>query len=126
MSETNNKKIFAIVLEYDDFIKLPEEKRRKMLAEERVEWRVYIPREKVDFLTPKEREQLKGFKITHMEPLKIRTFSPKEMFPEPKEIPVLIDNEFKSKHDKRAERRRLKRMVPLKMGVINTKRKGGR
>ena len=119
-------KIFAIILEYSDFIKIPEEKRRKMLAEERVEWRVYIPREKGNLLSAEEREQLEGFKITHVEPLKVRTFSSQEMFPVPKEIPVLIDTEKQSKHEKRAERQRLKRMVPLKMGVVNSKRKGGR
>lgn len=126
MFETSEKKIIAFVVEYGDFLKLPEEKRQKMRAEKRVEWRVYIPRERADLLTPAEMEQLNGFKITHIEPVKIRTFSPKEMFPVPKEMPVLIDTEKQSKHEKRAERQRLKRMVPLKIGVVNNKRKGGR
>ena len=125
MSNTD-KKIFAVILDYDDFRNMSEERRLKMLEHKDVEWRVYIPREKVDFLTPKEREQLKGFKITHIEPIKIRTYTAKELFTMPKETPVLIDNEFKSKHDKRAERQRLKRSIPLKIGVINTKKKGGR
>jgi len=125
MSNTD-KKIFAVILDYDDFRNMSEERRLKMLEHKDVEWRVYIPREKVDFLTPKEREQLNGFKITHIEPIKIRTYTAKELFTMPKETPVLIDNEFKSKHDKRAERQRLKRSIPLKIGVINTKKKGGR
>ena len=125
MSNTD-KKIFAVILDYDDFRNMSEERRLKMLEHKDVEWRVYIPREKVDSLTPKEREQLKGFKITHTEPIKIRTYTAKELFTMPKETPVLIDNEFKSKHDKRAERQRLKRSIPLKIGIVNTKRKGGR
>lgn len=120
------KKVFAIILDYEYFKKLPEEKIEKMLAEKRVEWRIYIPREKADMLTPQEREKLHGFKITHMEPLKVRTFTAKEIFPKPTEIPVLIDNEKKSKYEKRSERKRLKRLVPLKMGVVNTKKKGCR
>ena len=126
MPETNKKKIYAFVVEYSDFLKLPEEKRQKMLAYEQVEWHVYIPREKIDSLTPEEREQLKGFKITGIEPIKIRTFTAKEVFPEQREISVLINSEFKSKHDKKAEHKLLKRNVPLKIGTVNTKRKGGR
>ena len=121
---TNNKKIFAVILEYDFFRDMSEERRQKMLETDSVEWRVYIPREKQDRLTDFEKERLEGFVITDTPPVKVRTFSKKELFPA--ELPVLIDAKKQEKFNKKAERKRLKRSVPLKIGRVNTKKMGRR
>jgi len=122
--ENKNKKIFAVIIEYDDFKDISEERRLKMLKENRVEWRIYIPPEKLDKLTEYEIKKLEGFAITGIPPIKIRTFVGKDLFP--KEEPVLIDFKKQEKFKKRAEKKRLKRSVPLKIGIINTRKKGGR
>ena len=121
---TNNKKIFAVILEYDFFRDMSEERRQKMLETDSVEWRVYIPREKQDRLTDFEKERLEGFVITDTPPVKVRTFSKKELFPT--EVPVLRDAKKQEKFNKKAERKRLKRSVPLKIGRVNTKKMGRR
>ncbi len=118
-----NKKIFAMILEYDFFKDISEERRLKMLEHKDVEWRVYIPREKQSSLTEQEKSRLEGFVITEVPPVKVRTYDEKDLFSF--EVPVLIDRKKQEKFDRKAERKRLKRSIPLKIGVINTKKKGG-
>ena len=131
----NNKKILTVVLEYDFFRDISEERRQKMLATDYVEWRVYIPREQQENLTDFEKERLEGFMVTETPPVKVKTFSKKELFPSemfdkkelyPPEMPVLVDLKKQEKFDKKVERKRLKRIVPRKIGKVNTKKKGGR
>ena len=119
-----NNKVFAVIMEYDFFKDISEERRLKMLEYKDVEWRVYIPREKQSSLTEQEKSRLEGFVITDVQPVKVRTYDEKDLFPH--EVPVLIDRKKQEKFDKKAERKRLKRSVPLKIGIINTKKKGGR
>lgn len=119
-----NKKVFAVILEYDFFKDVSEERRLKMLEHKDVEWRVYIPREKQNHLTEQEKAHLEGFVITDVPPVKIRIYDEKDLFPH--EVPVLIDRKKQEKFDRKAERKRLKRSIPLKIGTINTKKKGGR
>ncbi|MBQ9271916.1 MAG: hypothetical protein IJ218_06610 [Alphaproteobacteria bacterium] len=119
-------KIMAVILKYEDFIRLSTEKRAKMLAEECVEWRVYIPPKQMGLLSMEEKTALKGFVVTHNEPIKIKTYEKKDLFPEPKEIPELIDRKTQERFAQKAQRKHLKRIVPLKMGIINAKKKGGR
>ena len=119
-----NNKVFAVILEYDYFKTVSEERRQKMLAEKRVEWRVYIPKEQKEHLREYEKQRLEGFVITDVQPVKVRIYDKKDLFPP--EIPIIVDRKKQEKFDKRAERKRLKRSIPLKIGVINTKKKGGR
>ncbi len=119
-----NNKVFAVILEYDYFKTVSEERRQKMLAEKRVEWRVYIPKEQKKSLTEYEKQRLEGFVITDVQPVKVRIYDKKDLFPP--EMPIIIDRKKQEKFDKRAERKRLKRNIPLKIGTVNTKKKGGR
>lgn len=119
-----DKKIFAVILDYDDFRNMSEERRLKMLAENKVEWRVYIPHEIQEKLTEYETKQLEGFVITDVPPVKVRIFDKKDLFP--KEVPELIDSKKQEKFTKREDRKRFKRSIPLKIGRVNTKKKGGR
>lgn len=119
-------KIMAVILEYDDFKKLPEEKRQKLLAEERVEWRVFIPRAKLDLLSEDEKKQLKGFVITDVKPLEVKRFTPEDLFP--KELPVLIDREKLEKSFKEKHRQFSRPPAPRKIynSNFNSHKKGGR
>ncbi len=118
----NNKKIIAVVMEYDFFKDMSEERRQKMLATDDVEWRVYIPRKRQDSLTEPEKKRLEGFVITDVAPVKVHTYKKEELFVP--EMPMLIDRKKQEKFDKRAERKHLKRSVPLKIGKVNTKKMG--
>ncbi len=134
----NNNKIFAVILEYDFFKTMSEERRLKMLAEKQVEWRVYISKEQREHLNEHEKQRLEGFVITDIQPVKVRMYDKKDLFPSekpvlidekdlfPSEKPVLIDEKKQEKFYKKAERKRLKRSIPLKIGAVNTKKKGGR
>ena len=124
MTDTENKKIFAVIIEYDFFRDVSEERRLKMLEQANVEWRVYIPKEQRERLSEYEKHRLEGFVITDVPPVKVRIYDKEDFFPP--EVPVIIDRKKQEKFDKRAERKRLKRSIPLKIGVINTKKKGGR
>lgn len=123
-----NGKIFAVVIKYDDFNKLSEERRQKMLAEERVEWRVYIPREKMDSLTEDEKKELAGFVITHEEPIKIRTTMPQDLFPKEIKAPVVIDREKFEKSINKEYREMSRPPAPRKIynRNFNSHKKGGR
>lgn len=124
MTDTENKKIFAVIIEYDFFRDVSEERRLKMLEQANVEWRVYIPKEQRERLSEYEKQRLEGFVITDVLPVKVQIYDKEDFFPP--EVPVIIDRKKQEKFDKRAERKRLKRSIPLKIGVINTKKKGGR
>lgn len=124
MTDTENKKIFAVIIEYDFFRDVSEERRLKMLEQANVEWRVYIPKEQRERLSEYEKQRLEGFVITDVPPVKVQIYDKENFFPP--EVPVIIDRKKQEKFDKRAERKRLKRSIPLKIGVINTKKKGGR
>lgn len=123
-----NDKIMAVILEYDYFLKLSEEKRQKLLAEERVEWRVYIPKEKSELLTTEEKERLEGFVITHIKPIEVKEYSAEDLFPNEIEAPVLIDRENLEKSFKEKHRQMSRPPAPRKIYNLNfnSRKKGGR
>ena len=121
-------KIMAIVVEYEDFKKLPEEKRQKMLSEERVEWRVYIPRENMEKLNEDEKKCLAGFIITHEKPVKVKIHTSEDLFPKEIEVPVVIDREKLEKSFKEKHREISRPPAPRKIynRNFNSRKKGGR
>ncbi len=125
-----NDKIMAVILEYDYFLKLSEEKRQKLLAQERVECRVYIPKEKSELLTTEKKERLEGFVITHIKPIEVKEYSAEDLFPKeiPEILPTIEDNKkieqtFKKKHYQKS-----RPPAPRKIynRNFNTHKKGGR
>lgn len=121
-------KIMAIVVEYDDFKKLPEEKRQKMLSEERVEWRVYIPRENMEKLSEDEKKCLAGFTVTNEPPVKVKIHTPEDLFPKEIEVPVVINRENLEKSFKEKHREMSRPPAPRKIynRNFNSRKKGGR
>ena len=119
-----NKKI-GIIIDYEDFLKISDEKKQEMLECQYIEWFVFIKKDRYDQLSEEEKQKLEGFKCTEREPLRIKKVDMNKIF-EIKEFPKLpntkyIEAEMKEKHKKKS-----KPYVPLKMGIICTKKKGGR
>ncbi|MBR1825848.1 MAG: hypothetical protein IJ770_04600 [Alphaproteobacteria bacterium] len=121
-------KIIAAILEYDDFKKLSPEQRQKLLAEERVEWRVYIPKENAEKLTDAEKKELEGFVITDKQPVKVKVYTSEDLFPKKIELPVLIDREKLEKSFKEKHRQMSRPPTPRKIfnRNFNSHKKGGR
>lgn len=126
--EDTNKKIVAVIVEYDDFKRLSDEMRQKLLAEEHIEWRVYIPQEKMEKLTEDEKKGLDGFVVTHERPVKVKIFTPEDLFPKEIEAPVLIDREKLEKSFKEKHRQYSRPPAPRKIynRNFNSHKKGGR
>ena len=121
-------KVFAVIIDYDDFKKLSEEKRQKLLAEERVDWRVYIPRENMEKLSENEKKSLAGFTVTNEPPVKVKIHTPEDLFPKEIEAPVLIDREKLEKSFKEKHQRMSRPPAPRKIynRNFNSRKKGGR
>ena len=121
-------KVFTVIIDYDDFKKLPEEKRQKLLAEERIDWRVYIPRENMEKLSEDEKKCLAGFTVTNEPPAKVKIYTPEDLFPKEIEAPVVTDSEKLEKSFKEKHREMSRPPAPRKIynRNFNSRKKGGR
>ena len=121
---SQNKEIGIIIL-YEDFLNISDETKQKMLENQQIEWFISIKKDKYEQLSDEEKQNLKGFKCTEREPLRVKKPDVNKIFENIK-VPVTvsvkqIERDFKEKHKKHS-----KPYVPLKIGKICTKKKGGR
>lgn len=121
---SQNKKT-GIIIDYDDFLKISAEIKQKMLNNSQVVFFVSIKKEKYEQISVEEKKQLEFFRCTEREPLRAKIPDMEKFFENIKLPEIadfrLIEKEMKEKHKKQS-----KPYVPLKIGTICTKKKGGR
>ena len=119
----NNK--IGVIVTYDDFVKISDEMKQKMLNEKQLVFFVSIKKEQYEQLSEVEKRELEVFKLTEQEPLCAKIPDSEKIFKNIKMPEIedfrLFEKEINEKHKKQA-----KPYVPMKIGTIHTKKKGGR
>lgn len=121
---SQNKEI-GIIIYYEDFLKISDETKQKMLTNPQVEWFISIKNEKYEQLSEEEKQNLDGFRLTEQEPLRVKKPDMKMIF-EKMEVPETISIQQIGKEIKERQRKRSKPYVPKIIGNVCTKKKGGR
>lgn len=121
-----SKQIKAIIF-YDDFIRLSEETKQKMLEDERVEFLISIKEDRFEKLSEEEKLNIKDFERTEIEPLRKQVARPKTLSMEinPMSFPdvKILEQSFKEKHKKQSKSHCPKNVMNR---GFNSKKKGGR
>ena len=113
-----------VVIHYKDFLKLSDEAKHVLSEIGYVEYLVSIKKEEYKKLSNEEKDKLRGFRRTELEPLKKPIVNKELMFKIP-EIKYITETpkSFKEKH-----KRDIKQYVPKNIinQKFNSKKKGGR
>ena len=123
----NPEKLIKAIIYYDDFIRLSEETKQKMLEDERVEFLISIKKDKYEKLSEEEKLNIKDFECTEMEPLRKPVVKQETIFLEinPMSFPdvKILEQSFKEKHKKQSKPHCPKNIM---IRGFNSKKKGGR
>ena len=119
-----NKEI-GIIITYEDFLKISDEMKQKMLYNQQVEWFVYIKKDQYEQLSEIEKQKLEGFKLTEQEPLRLKRPNINRIF-EIIQKPEIVFMEPISKDLKKQHRKNSKPYVPRTIGKVCSQKKGGR
>ena len=123
---SQNKEV-GIIIYYEDFLKISDEMKQKMLANQQIEWFVSIKKDKYEQLSKEEKQNLNGFKCTEHEPLRKKIPDVNKLFelvkmPENVSVEIMqIEKDLKQKHKKQS-----RPYVPKIIGNVCSKKKGGR
>lgn len=112
-----------IIINYRDFLKLSANLKKDLFENEFIETLISIKKDEYKELSAEEKEKLRGFRRTEMEPLKKQIVDKVKLF-KIKDVPeVVIEESFKEKHKKQSKPYCPKNIYNKN---FNTKKKGGR
>lgn len=121
----SQSKTIGIIVDYEDFLKISDEMKQKMLNNQEIEWLIYIKKDKYEQLSEEKRQELNGFRLTEQAPLRVKKPNIDRIFENIKvNEPIVIQQIEKDIKEK--QRKRSKPYVPKNIGTVCTKRKGGR
>ena len=122
--EKLNEEIFVIGIDYDDFKKIPSKIRNQIHNGEGFELQINISPKKFALLTASEKAELSGFTIVNTLKKEKEIATAKSFALKPLRTLAeknIIKETYKEKH-----RAQLKPYIPLKIGIVNPKKRGGR